>query len=185
MPIFSKPNAIIYVRRSGLIIAGKKMTPARMTFNQDHVQDLEVIDDEAFTEALRTFFVEHGLKGKHALMVLDDSVVFTKSVTIAADSKPADVADDFIESMPLNPGQRVCLRVLNESELNLYGCNGQLYITIADALDQAGAARLLAITPATAYPSEGGKQPLAAAVQQYVSDTAVRGSANFQHVALV
>jgi hypothetical protein len=185
MPIFSKPNAIVYVRRNGLIIAGKKMTPARMTFDEKQLQNLEVVDDDAFTEALRTFFTEHGLKGKHALMVLDDSVVFTKSVTIDESVKPADVADAFIEAMPLHPGQRVCLRVLNESELNLYGCNGQLYLTIADALDQAGAARLLAITPAAAYPSEGGKQQLAAAVQQYVNDSAVRSKANFQNAPLI
>jgi hypothetical protein len=184
--MFSKPNAIVYVRHNGLIVAGKKLTPARLTFNTEQLENMEILDVDGFTDALRSFFVEHDLKGKHVLMVLDDSVVFAKSISISSDSKPADLAQDFIDAMPLNPGQRACLRVGNESDLKLYGTNGDLYVTIAEALDEAGAAKLLAITPATAYPApESGKQQLAAAVQQYVNDTSVRASANFQNTALV
>jgi len=186
MPIFSKPNAIVYVRHNGLIVAGKKLAPARLTFKPEELENMEVIDVNAFTDTLRSFFVEHDLKGKHVLMVLDDGVVFSKSVARDDDNKPADIAQAFIDAMPLNPGQRACLRVLNESELTLYGTNGDLYVAIAEALDEAGVAKLLAITPATAYPApEGGTQQLAAAVQQYVNDTAVRSQANFQNTALV
>jgi hypothetical protein len=185
MPIFSKPNAIVYVRRSGLIVAGKKLAPARMTFNPEHIENLEVVKDENFTDALRDFFVEHGLKGKHVLMVLDDSTVFTKTVALDDSGKPGAIADAFIEQMPLDPGKRACLRVLSETELNLYATNGQLYIAIADALDQANIAKLLAITPAGAYDTSEGKQQLAAAIQQYINDTSVRSKANFLDAALV
>jgi hypothetical protein len=186
MPIFSKPNAIVYVRHGGLIIAGKKITPARLTFNPDQIENMEIIDENAFTDTLRDFFVTNNLKSKHVLMVLDDSVVFNKTVTVSTSDKPAAVAQSFIDAMPLNPGQRACVRVVGASELKFFGTNGDLYITIASALDEAGVAKLLAITPAKAYPApESGKQQLAAAVQQYVNDTAVRDSANFQHVALV
>jgi hypothetical protein len=184
MPIFNKPNAIIYVRRNGLIVAGKKLTPARLAFNEQQLQNLEILEPEAFTATLRTFFTNHGLKGKHALMVLDDSVVFTKSVPIDGEDKPADQADAFIDVMPLAVGQRACLRQLDESQLNLYGTNGHLYQAIADVLDQANA-KLVAFTPATAYPSAGGRQQLAAAVQEYVNDTTVRAQANFQDAPLV
>jgi len=146
---------------------------------------MEVIDAPAFVESLSAFFSQHGLKGKHALMVLDDSVVFNKSVPIDTDSNPADIADQYIDAMPLEPGQRACLRVLSDTEINLYATNGRLYQAVAEALNEAGAAKLLAITPATAYPSAGGRQQLATAVQQYVNDTAVRGKADFQHAALV
>lgn len=186
MAIFSKPNAIVYVRRGGLVVAGKKLAPARMTFASDQVENMEVINDTLFTDSLRDFFIEHQLKGKHALMVLDDSVVFTKTVELDSDGKPATIADGFIEAIPLDPGKRACLRVLKETELNLYASNGALYIAIADALEQAGVAKLLAITPASAYPPlENGKQQLAAAIQQYINDTSVRSSANFQNAPLV
>jgi hypothetical protein len=184
MPIFSKPNAIVYVRRNGLVVAGKKLTPARMTFATDQVENLEVVQDNAFTDSMREFFVQNSLKGKHVLMVLDDSVVFDKTVALDSDDQPSVVADSYIEAMPFEPGKRACLRVLSEAELRLFATNGQLYLAIADALDQAGAGKLLAITPAAAYPTSG-KQQLAAAVQQYVSDTAVRAKANFQDAPLV
>jgi hypothetical protein len=186
MPIFSKPNAIVYVRHGGLIIAGKKITPARLTFSPEHVENMEVIDEDGFTDALRDFFATNNLKGKHVLMVLDDSVVFHKTVALDESIKPAAVAQSFIDAMPLSQGRRACIRISGESELKLFGTNGDLYITIAGALDEAGVAKLLAITPAKAYPDPaGGKQQLAAAVQQYVSDTTVRSSANFQNAALV
>lgn len=184
MPIFSKPNAIIYVRRGGLVVAGKKVAPARLTFPAEYIQNMEVLRDEAFTETLRDFFVEHGLKGKHVLMVLDDGIVFTKSVALDADGKPGAIADAFIEQMPLSPGKRACLRVHRDSELNLYATNGDLYLAIADALDQANIAKLLAITPAAAYPTDSSKQ-LAAAIQEYVNDTNVRAHVNFQDAALL
>lgn len=189
MPIFSKPNAIVYVRRSGVIIAGKKLTPARYNFPVEHIENLEILDEYAFTESLQSFFTEHSMKGKHVLMVLDDSVVFIKPVKIdgdhAKDQKPAHIADAFIEQMPLSPGQRACLRVLQPQNHTLYGTNGDLFKAIAAALDGAGVSKVLAITPAAAYSSENGKQQLATAVQQYISDTNVRTIANFQNVALV
>jgi hypothetical protein len=184
MPIFSKPNAIVYVRHSGVIIAGKKLNPARLTFDPEQIENMEVVSDDSFTDNLRDFFATNGLKGKHILMVLDDSIVFSKTVPLDTDGKPSDIADTYIEAMPFSPGQRACLRVLSESELRLFATNGQLYLAIADALDQAGAGRLLAITPAAAYPTTG-KQQLAAAVQQYVNDTIVRSKANFQDAPLV
>jgi hypothetical protein len=185
MPIFSKPNAIVYVRRNGLVIAGKKLAPARYTFPPEHVENMEIRSDDSFTETLSSFFQEHEMKGRHVLMVLDDSVVFTKTVSLDADGQPGAIADAYIEEMPLEPGKRVCIRVNTDSELKLYATNGQLYLAIADALDQAGGGRLLAITPAAAYPSDGSKQQLAAAIQQYISDTSVRSNANFQDAALL
>ncbi|MBC7581923.1 hypothetical protein H7097_03595 [Aeromicrobium sp.] len=185
MPIFSKPNAIVYVRRSGLIVAGKKLTPARLNFDPKQIENLEVLDEAAFVDTLTEFFRNHNLKNKHVLMVLDDSVLFTKHVALDAAGKPAAITDAFIESMPLHPGKRACLRVVHDSKLTLYASNGDLYRSVAGALDYAGASKVLAITPANAYPSASGKQPLAAAVQQYVNDTTVRSSANFQNTPLV
>lgn len=184
MPIFSKPNAIVYVRRSGLIIAGKKLTPARMTFSTEQVENMEVLRESGLSEVLTSFFGEHKLKGKHVLMVLDDSVVFTKQITLDSAGKPAAIAQAFIDAMPFDPGKRACLRVLEERQLMLYASNGLFYNTIADALNQAGVAKLLAITPASAYQT-AEKPQLAAAIQQYINDTTVRSKANFLNTALV
>jgi hypothetical protein len=184
MTVFSKPNAIIYVRRSGLVTAGKKLAPARLTFNPEQMSNLEVLQDTSFSETLQDFFAKNGLKGKHVLMVLDDSVVFTKTVALDSDGQPGAVADAFIDEMPLDEGKRACLRVLTESELKLYATNSQLYGAIADALDQVSIAKLLAVTPASAYPPSDSKQ-LAAAIQQYIHDTSVRSQANFLNTAIL
>ena len=189
MPIFSKPNAIVYLRRSGLIIAGKKLTPARYNFLPEHFVNLDIVDVSSFTHALRDFFVAHSMKGKHVLMVLDDGVVFMKSVKsdsdIASKGSPEKSTEVFVEQMPFSPGRRACLAVKNGTDYSLYGTNAELYMTVAEALDASGVAKVLAITPAAAYPSENGKQQLAAAVQQYITDTAVRSSANFQNAPVM
>jgi len=184
MPIFSKPNAIVYIRRNGLVVAGKKLTPARMAFDTEQMDNLEIRKDATFSESLTDFFTKNSLKGKHVLMVLDDSVVFTKTVAIDSDGQPGAITDAFIDEMPLDPGKRACLRVLGETELKLYATNGQLYMAIAEALDHAGVAKVLAVTPATAYASTDSKQ-LSAAIQQYINDTSVRSQANFLNVALL
>jgi hypothetical protein len=182
--MFSKPNAIIYVRRTGLVVAGKRLTPARLSFAPSYVDNMEVLDSEAFISACQSFFEEHQLHGKHILMVLDDSLVFAKSADIEQPNQAAAIRDSFVDVMPFEPGKRACLSVVSQKNIELYATNPDLYKSVAEAIHRSGAGRLLAITPASAYDTAGAKQ-LAAAIQAYVNDTSVRATANFQSANVV
>src|SRR5882757_11367444 len=102
--MFGKPNAIIYVRRSGLIMAGKHIKPARLTFPEAGLQNMDVIDPEVLGMACQEFFESHDAKGQRVLLVLDHSVVFTKTIALDKSGKPALLAKDFVASMPFEPG---------------------------------------------------------------------------------
>lgn len=176
--MFSKPNAIIYVRRSGLVLAGKKLAPARMNFEASYFENMDVRDHEAFIDHCRKFFEEHNLKGKHILLVLDNSLIFSKSARLENTQEGRQVRDDFVAAMPLEPGQKAIISNLAPDGIDIYATNAAIYTDISEAIHAAGAGRVLAITPAPAYDTpDGGK--LSAAIQTYVNDTAVRGSANF------
>jgi hypothetical protein len=182
--MFSKPNAIIYVRRTGLIVAGKRLTPARLSFDTAQIDNMEVIDSEGFVSSCQKFFEEHDLHGKHILMVLDDSLVFTKSADLEQANQSTAIRDSFVDIMPFAPGNRACLSVVSQKHVELYATNPELYQYVAEAIHRAGAGRLLAITPASAYDTADAKQ-LAAAIQHYVNDTSVRAAANFQSASPV
>lgn len=177
--MFSKPNVIIFVRRTGLVVAGKRLTPARLSFDTTHVDNMELIDAEGFITSCQKFFEAHDLHGKHILVVLDDSLVFTKSVDLEQASESANVRDTFVDIMPFEPGRRACLSVHSAKHVDLYATNPELYQAIAEAIHRASAGRLLAITPAAAYDTAAGPRQLAAAIQEYVADSSVRTAANF------
>jgi hypothetical protein len=182
--MFKKPNAIIYVRRSGLVVAGKRLAPARTSFDAAYFENMEVRDREGFIAHCRKFFEDHGLKGKHILMVLDNSLIFSKSSRIENPGDGARLRSDFIAAMPLDPGKKAIISSRSADGIDIYATNADIYTDITEAIHQSGAGRLLAITPATAYDTpEGGK--LATAIQTYVNDTAVRSTANFTAADLV
>ena len=177
--MFSKPNAIIYLRRSGMLVAGKRVAPARTNFSAAIVDNLEIIQTDAFIAHCQQFFNDHELHGKRVLLVLDPSVVFVKTIELSKSGKPDQLANAFIEAMPFEPGKRACVVVKDQRQLKLYATNADLYETISEALRLSGVTKILAITPAAAYPLSEGKQQLSAAIEQFVADTKVRQHANF------
>jgi hypothetical protein len=182
--MFKKPNAIIYVRRSGLVLAGKRLAPARTSFDDKYFENMEVLNHEGFIAHCQQFFEEHGLKGKHILMVLDNSIIFSKSSRVENASEAAQIRDDFLAAMPLEPGTKAIVSSQSADGIDIYATNSDIYTDITEAIHRSGAGRLLAITPATAYDTpDGGK--LSAAIQTYVNDTAVRGSSNFMSANLL
>jgi hypothetical protein len=177
--MFLKPNAVVYVRRSGLIVAGKHVKPVRLNFPEEVVNNLEVIQVTKFTAVCEQFFGEHGLHGKRVLIVLDPSVVFTKTVDLSKSGKPDQIAQAFSDAMPFEPGQRSCVALANQAQLQLYATNADLYESLATALRGCGISKLLGITPAAAYQLQEGKLQLGIAMQQFVANTKVRQNANF------
>ena len=182
--MFKKPNAIIYVRRSGLVLAGKRLAPARTNFDVAYFENMEVRDHESFISHCQKFFEDHQLKGKHILMVLDNSLIFSKSQQLESPQQAGQVSDEFAAVMPLEPGKKAIIKNQAADGVDLYATNADIYTDITEAIHRAGAGRLLAITPATAYDTpDGGK--LSAAIQTYVNDTTVRSGANFMSANLV
>jgi hypothetical protein len=54
--MFGKANAIVYVRRSSLLIAGKHLKPARLNLPLEAVNNLDVIDADVLGTLCQDFF---------------------------------------------------------------------------------------------------------------------------------
>jgi hypothetical protein len=180
-----KPNALVYVRRSGVIVAGKNLKVTRWTFPEDLVMNMELLDPDTFTTTLAAFFKENGLHGKRVLVVLDASIVFDKQIQQDKSGSSAMQLKDFIAMMPLEPGKKAYITKKTDSAQNVYATNVELIQSFTKALNMAGAGRLVSITPAAAYGDNGVQQSLSAAVSQYINDSAVARTVTFTRTSVV
>ena len=176
----SKPSVILYVRRDNIIIAGKHITPARLNFPSTVIRNMELINRSKCVAGCEQFFAEHGLKGKRVLIVLDQSIVFHKSVELSKDDKPAAISSAFIQVMPFEAGKRACLQRRQGTKFDLYATNADLYRVLVDALKACKAGKVLAITPSSAYDTPPSGQ-LSAAMETFASATAVHGTYDFMN----
>jgi hypothetical protein len=174
----------MYVRRSGLIVAGKHISPARLSFPTTVFDNLEVHSAEQFINLISEFLKEQDMHGKRILVVLDETAVFEKTVEIDKSGKPDKIMAAYVAAMPFQPGQRICIGVNDNSSLHLYATNAHLADCLSQAIKLSGAGRLLAITPAAAY-GLADDQPLSSAVTTFITDSSVRSRANLASVSPV
>jgi hypothetical protein len=181
----SKPNALLYFRRNNLIVAGKKITPAKLALTEEHIKNLEIQDQGKFTATVREFLEGHGIKGKKVLIVLDQSVVFTKKIKLDEATigvEPDTIIGEYVAQMPFAPGQRACVALEQDGNLQLFAVNAGLYQTLADTLTQSGASKLVAVTPAAAY-QLNIRSRSATAAEQFLADKSVRKTTDFSTTA--
>jgi hypothetical protein len=184
--MIAKPNALVYFRRNDLIVAGKRVAPAKLSIDKELVDNLEVRNPEKFIATCQAFFSSHDLAGKRVLVVLDSSVVFFKALETDNGKKgsAAQAAEDFVAAMPFEPGVRACLEIIDDDRPELYAANADLYGTLQEALRLSDVKKIIALTPVGAYRLERGIKP-AAAIERYMSDKNVYRTADFSTVTPV
>jgi Tfp pilus assembly PilM family ATPase len=175
-----KPNALVYLRRNDLFIGGKHISAVKMKFDRDTVNNLEVINPEAFIATCQAFFSSHAMKAKRVLIGLDQSVVFAKTIDITDDNKDQllTIVDNYVNAMPFEAGKRACLQVRKDAKLQLYATNADIYRALQEALRLSGIRKLIAITPAAAYSIDYTSKP-SAVIDQFLDDKEVRRTADF------
>ncbi len=180
--MFSKPNALVYVLRGGLIVAGKHITQARLDFPPELVANMEIRDSGAFIEYCQRFFIDNGLRHKRVLVVFDNSVVFKKSIGLDQSGKPSALADAFVDAMPFQQGQRACLILQTNSDLQLFGINASLCQSVAEALRGSSVRKIVAMSPVAVYNIVGPNQKLSALIDRFFKDASSSKVANFLSV---
>lgn len=178
-----KPNAVVYVTRAGLATAGKKIPSARLPLPKTLVNNLEVLDVEKLTATCEHFFSSHGMKGKRVVIVLGLSVMFEKLIALDKQGNPGALTQAFVAAMPFDAGQRACLSIDTQSQLQLYATNVNIYATLEEALRLAKA-RVIAVTPAHAYHLDGADRSFDALAAQFMHDTKVCKTANLQEAII-
>lgn len=171
---------LIYFRRNNILVAGKRIAAAKLSISADSVNNMEVLDTEKFIESCQKFFSSRKVHGKRALLVLDQSIVFTKTVDIGKDDDPRQIVNDFIEAMPLGPGKRVCAQFREENRLYIFATNAELYQPVVEALRLSGIGKLTAITPAAAY--KLASSTAGTAVDKFLNDKEIREKIDFSSI---
>jgi hypothetical protein len=184
--MFTKLKIIVYIRRSNIIIAGKGISAAKLNIPPSIMLNLEIVDANSFYQSARDFFATRDIKGKKVLIALDDSVVFSKVASLdgAYKSDINKFANQYIDAMPLEPGQRACLQIVDNNQIELYGTNAVLYQSVIEALKGAGTGKVIAVSPTSAYKLPTDVQP-AAAIDRYLNDTDTQKIADFLAVSPV
>lgn len=177
----NKPNAIIYVTRIGLAVAGKKITSAQLALPSDMVNNLEVLNMERLTAHYQQFLTEHGFRGKRVLIVLGISVIFEKTIALDKVGSPSALAKAFVSAMPFEPEQRVHVELRGENQLRIFATNLALYRPLVEAARACGA-KVLAVVPAQAYNLSGNDRSFDALSQQFMRDAKTYRTVDFQDV---
>ena len=177
--IFSKPTVLVYVHRSGLIVSGKRVAYKRLLFPQNLVANMEVLNPTKFIALCQDFFAANELKKKRVLVILDNDLVFGKKIELDKAAKPEALAQAFIDAMPFRPGQRTCLVLQYDHELQLLATNYDLYGSVAEALRGAGVAKIFAISPVAAYDLEGTDRKVSALTEHFIKNASSARAVNF------
>ncbi len=177
-----KPNIIVFMQRNGILVAGRRIKPAKFALTDDLTHNLEVQNRTKLVDTCQQFFTANGLHGKRVLLVLDYSVVFEKAIKLDQSGQPDKLLDGFLQAMPFAAGQRACVGIETGSELRLFATNAALYEAVADALRATGVSSISAITPIAAYNLADTERTLSAAAERILRDGATEKQANFQDV---
>ncbi|MFI5271320.1 MAG: hypothetical protein ACHQT9_04745 [Candidatus Saccharimonadales bacterium] len=182
--MFSKPNSIVYLRHNDIIVGGKKIDPGRLALPSESFIHLEVQNPELFASTCADFFRSQGLKGKKVLIVLDDSVVFSKVVQLDNENRAniAGILTGYVDEMPINEGYRSVLGYQVKDALYIYGTNAMLYEALEDALNRSGVSKVIAVTPSEAYDIDFTAQS-AEIISNLLMDKTVRNKINFSTVS--
>ncbi len=115
------------------------------------------------------------MKGKRVLLVLDQGIVFSKSVSLTDESKNDvdSIYQEYVAEMPFEPGQRACIRTRTATNLQLYAVNANLYQAIQESLRLISVRKVVAITPAEAYHIDYNSKPNSV-IDQFLDDKEIR-----------
>ena len=151
--MFSKPNAIVYVRRNDLIIGGKHINAGKLKLPIEIVNNLEILDPDSFIDLCQDFFSSHNLKGKRALVILDQSIIFSKLIELNSSNKnDLDLyIDNYIDQMPYLPSQRSVIKYKDNEKFKIYATNADIYQAVVDSLKLCGISKIVSISPSSAY----------------------------------
>ncbi len=179
-----KPNTLILIQRNGLSLTGKHLSSARLSFPDEVMRNLEILQRAKFIDLCRQFFADQHLRGKRLQIILDYSVVFEKNIELDQSGKPDVLMEGFVAAMPFEPGMRACLAVEAGTNLRLFATNADVYLAVAEALKAANAGTLQAITPIAAYNLAETERTIRTATERILKDADVSTKVNFRDTTL-
>jgi hypothetical protein len=144
-----RPAALLLLKRDSLVAYGAKGGQAQLDLT-DLVRHLEVLDPRTLAEKIAQFADKQGLRKKSVLVVLDESVVFQKTIPLHTSTNMQTVQREFENMLPFEQADHRVLALQPKGHLVLIGTTSVLYRLIVLGLTTAGA-KVTAVVPASVY----------------------------------
>jgi hypothetical protein len=146
----SKPAAILLLKRDALMAYGARGGEAQLDLTDDLVRHLEVVDPRSLAEDVAQFADQQGLRKKSVLVLLDESVMFQKTVPANDALNPGKIQQDFEAMLPFEQADKRVLALQPKGHLVLIGTTSLLYRLVILGLTTMGA-KVTAVSPASVY----------------------------------
>lgn len=137
---FQKPPLLLFLTDKSIETDNPKVQGGilKLNFPKGAVDNLEVEDPQKLAEALEGFVKENGLQNQRALMILSDSLLFTKKFPLKDLVKLDSEREKFISEVPFEPEKIAALSWQNDSECVLAAANKIFYETVKSILEKIG-----------------------------------------------
>jgi Tfp pilus assembly PilM family ATPase len=146
----SSTQVIALIKRGSVTFLFKDGKSSELALPAELVQNLEVLDGTRLFTAFSEHIKPQAIKNKHVLIILDDSVVFTKVVPVTPDLDIKKIREDFLSKVPYETLNRTAATLVQEKQVFLFAANQALYQPLIQAFEQSGN-KVTAVTPAAVY----------------------------------
>lgn len=148
-----KPSLLLVLGRDSLAFYTGKNS-VEFAFTQAMVRNLEVVDGAAFAKALGQFLITNKIRNQRVLLLLDDGVVFQKTLPQANNIDAART--DFEAILPFEEADRQVTTLHLKDHVVFFATNRKLHSTVAEAL-KTTSSRVEDIAPLIVFLPKGGK----------------------------
>ena len=145
----SKPSLIIWLTRNSIVFADRKSQQG-LDIPTAVANNLEIIDPAGLSQTIEQFCQAHKVEKQQVIIVLDEEVVFRKTISTSPDEDSRLMVEEFTSKVPLSPEVRQVLSITLKDQLILLGVNKAYYETIVTALSKTEN-KIIGVVPLMAY----------------------------------
>ncbi len=175
-----RPKVVLYLKNKSLQIYQKDSSnPLELTFSDEGVKNLEVLNLPRFEASLNDFITQNKLKGNNAVLVLSQESFYQKSF-LSSDSESNDFeTQKFLDGVPFE-GPKIAKKIIpNEGKIFVFAANKDLFYAIISVFERKGW-KIWGVYPVTAFLDVGKESQLSSGeVEQILSSRNALNQVNF------
>ncbi len=145
-----QPGQIVYLTSAGASLYDRSHRLSTQAWPSEVIQNLEVADPAGLEGVMRQLVDRQALRDQRLMIVMDDSLVFQRSLQYADTAKDQAAIKEALERMPFAAETRGVVVAGGDMTMIVYVTNRALYEAARAACETAGA-RVEAAVPAPAY----------------------------------
>ncbi len=171
------PGILIFVTRGNIAFfePSNNNYTKNLTISEKLVQDLEIVDATALVSLISSFIEKEKFNSRECIILLSESVSFTRDNTFKEDEKKRAFIQDFTDSIPLEFPE-VKIFALGEVE-KIVAVNSKYHKLLTETLFSKGY-QVVAVIPAAIIPEVGASNGITSEIAKKVLD-------NFENIRLI